>query len=341
MVLVPLSLDDSDAHQKAADPTAAAFSSSATTPKASHSGASRVRPGSAPSPSLLNQSLKTYDQVVVQEAIAFAANAAEHNQDQFDPNFDFELFYNKPSEMLKRGLASRNNSVSTVVPIMPSAITSGYGLSPIPAPGVTTTATAATATVSGLNLKMPSSREESPETHTPISFAPAAQSVIASAANAAAPVRPGVGLIRQMSSNNAGAPAAAAGSQKGSLLRSSTSKSLAFLAPLDEQEELSPAAQQRERDRQAAAEEVSAFVKPLLSKMQSYKSSFSVSIVENDDKIQRVQKVKEELVQEKEEALKKRIQDREDSFILRTQQKQLQERQRAWLGLTALLSRMK
>ena len=39
---------------------------------------------------------------------------------------------------------------------------------------------------------------------------------------------------------------------------------------------------------QQAVEETAAFVRPLLSKMQSYKSSFSASIVENDDRIQKV-----------------------------------------------------
>ena len=70
-------------------------------------------------------------------------------------------------------------------------------------------------------------------------------------------------------------------------------------------------------------------------------SSFMPSIIEQDDRISKALKIKEELQQAKEEKLRKRIQDREESAQLRLMQKQIQDRQRSWISIVLLMQRMK
>ncbi len=70
-------------------------------------------------------------------------------------------------------------------------------------------------------------------------------------------------------------------------------------------------------------------------------SGFMAKVIEQDEKIAKALRVKEELLHAKEERILKRIQDKEESAHNRHIQQLVQERMKAWASLVGLLSRMK
>lgn len=70
-------------------------------------------------------------------------------------------------------------------------------------------------------------------------------------------------------------------------------------------------------------------------------SGFVPRVVDQDEKIMKALKAKEELLQAKEEKILKRIQDKEESAHNRHVQQLVQERMKGWISLIVLLTRMK